>query len=406
MPSFAYRARDPGGAPIDGTIEAVDLDGAANQLRERGLTPIRLEPVKEGLGLKLSGLHFGPRVRPEDLMLFSRQMNTLMKSGVPILRALASLQESAANPAFGEVIGRLRQSLDSGREMSIAMRDSGEFTNFYISMVRVGEATGMLDQVFMRLFVHLEFEKRMKAQIKSALRYPSFVVIAMAVAISVINVMVIPVFAGIFKGFKTELPLMTRIMIGFSDFTVNYWPWLLGLIAAAVLAVRAWLGTEAGRLRWDRWKLSLPIVGPIVSQATLARFSRSFALTLRSGVPITQAMQVVAEVVDNAHVSLKVREMELGVERGESLLRNAVTAGIFTPVVLQMIAVGEETGRIDELLEEIADMYEQEVAYAVEGLSAKIEPILIVVLAAIVLALALGVFLPMWDLGKVALKRG
>lgn len=406
MPSFSYRARDPGGASMSGNLEAADLDGAVIQLRDRGLTPIKVEPVKDRIALELPGLPFGQRVRAEDLMLFSRQMNTLMKSGVPILRALASLQESAANPAFGAVIGRLRQSLDSGREMSIAMRDSGEFSNFYISMVRVGEATGMLDKVFMRLFVHLEFEKRMGAQIKSALRYPSFVVIAMAVAISVINVMVIPVFAGIFKGFKTELPLMTRILIGFSDFTLNYWPWLLALGVAVALAIRGWLATESGRLKWDRWKLSLPIAGPIVKQATLARFSRSFALTIKSGVPITQAMQVVSEVVDNAYVSRKILDMELGVERGESLLRNAVATGIFTPVVLQMIAVGEETGRVDELLEEIAEMYEQEVAYAVEGLSAKIEPILIVVLAAIVMVLALGVFLPMWDLGKVALKRG
>lgn len=406
MPSFSYRARDPGGASISGNLDAADLDGAVIQLRDRGLTPIKVEPVKDRIAFELPGLPFGSRVRDEDLMLFSRQMNTLMKSGVPILRALASLQESAANPAFGAVIGRLRQSLDSGREMSIAMRDSGEFSNFYISMVRVGEATGMLDKVFMRLFVHLEFEKRMAAQIKSALRYPSFVVIAMAVAISVINVMVIPVFAGIFKGFKTELPLMTRILIGFSDFTLHYWPWLLALAALIALGVRGWLATESGRLKWDRWKLSLPIAGPIVKQATLARFSRSFALTIRSGVPITQAMQVVSEVVDNAYVSRKILDMELGVERGESLLRNAVATGIFTPVVLQMIAVGEETGRVDELLDEIAEMYEQEVAYAVEGLSAKIEPILIVVLAAIVMVLALGVFLPMWDLGKVALKRG
>lgn len=408
MSRYSYRARDSAGSLVEGELDAPDVNAVINILRERTLTPVKIDELKGG-GKSATGgerKRVRGKVRQEDLMLFSRQMNTLMKSGVPILRALASLQESCPNPAFADVIGQLRQSLDSGREMSIAMRDTGAFSGFYVSMVRVGESTGALDEVFMRLFEHLEFEKRMRAQIKSALRYPTFVVIAMAVAMVIINIFVIPVFANVFKGFKAELPLMTRILIGSSDFMVTYWPALLVIVAFIVFAVRSWLATKSGRLRWDRWKMHLPIAGSIVERATLARFSRSFSLTLRAGVPITQAMMVVAEVVDNAYVAGKVMDMEQGIERGESLLRTAVATGIFTPVVLQMIAVGEETGQIDELLGEIADLYEQEVAYDVEALSAKIEPILIVFLAIMVLILALGVFLPLWDLGRAALHGG
>jgi MSHA biogenesis protein MshG len=347
------------------------------------------------------------KVSSLDVQLFSRQLYTLLKSGVPIMRGLTGLQESATNKSFARVLKDLRDALDAGRELSAAMRrHTSIFSSFYTSMVRVGEMTGRLEEVFLRLYTHLEFEHEMRQRVKTALRYPGFVLATMAVAIVVINVFVIPQFAKIFASFKVQLPLMTRILIGFSNFTLDYWPVIVALFAGAIMGFRAYTATAPGRYRWDRMKLRLPIAGQIILKATLARFARSFALSSKSGVPIVQGLTVVATTTDNAYISSRIEQMRDSVERGESILRTAVTAGVFTPVVLQMIAVGEETGELDTLMDEIADMYEREVDYELKTLSARIEPILIVFLAVLVLILALGVFLPVWDLGKAALHRG
>jgi MSHA biogenesis protein MshG len=405
MPSFAYTARDTQGSQMQGVIDAADSAAAADILIGRSLIPLDITEVSAGESVFAQLTRPRRQINDEDIMFFSRQMYTLMKAGVPILQALSGLRDSATHPGFADMLARLRESLDSGRELSIAMKDTGAFSNFYISMIRIGEMTGRLDLVFLRLFEHLNFEKNMRAKIKAALRYPSFVLIAMAGALAVINLFVIPSFAGVFKSFKAELPLMTRVLIGFSDFTVNYWLPLLGAIVAIVFGLRAWVNTPGGRMIWDKYKLRLPIVGSTIRKAVLARFSRSFSLSLRSGLPIIQAFGVVAEVVDNAYIAEKINGMRSGVERGDSLLRTAAATRIFTPVVLQMIAVGEESGSVDDLLQEIAEMYEREVDYEVDNLSARIEPILIVCLAVLVLILALGVFLPIWDLGRAMLHK-
>jgi MSHA biogenesis protein MshG len=297
--------------------------------------------------------------------------------------------------------------LDSGRELSAAMaRHPTLFSSFYISLIRVGEATGLLDDVFLRLFQHLEFEKETRDRIRAALRYPMFVMIAMVAAIAIINIFVIPAFAKVFQNFKVQLPLMTRVLIAVSDFTVHFWPLIAVLVVGAVFGFRAWTATPAGRYAWDRSKLRLPIVGKIVMEATLARFARGLALCLKSGVPAVQALSVVARVTDNSYIGQRIDQMRDGVERGESVLRTAVTTGVFTPMVLQMIAVGDETGELDDLLFEVAQMYESEVDYEVKNLAANVEPILIVFLAVLVLVLALGVFLPIWDLGQTMLRGG
>ena len=303
------------------------------------------------------------------------------------------------------MLGQLRDSLDSGRELSIAMKDAGAFDAFYISMVRVGEMTGKLDSIFMRLFEHLNFEKEMRAKIKAALRYPFFVVIALSGALFVINWMVIPAFAKVFSSFNAQLPLMTRILIGFSNFCVNYWWIVIGILLAVIFGVRAIVRTPAGQLFWHRQKLHLPIVGDTIRKATLARFARSFSLALSSGLPVIQAFGVVSLVVDNAFIAGKLDDMRRGVERGESILRTAAAARVFTPIVLQMIAVGEESGSVDDLLMEIAQMYEREVDYEVDNLSARIEPLLIVCLGGMVLVMALGIFLPIWDLSSAMLGK-
>jgi MSHA biogenesis protein MshG len=272
-------------------------------------------------------------------------------------------------------------------------------------MVQVGEMTGMMDETFMRLFTHLEFEKRMKESIKSAVRYPIFVIVAMAVAIVIVNIFVIPSFVKVFEGFHTELPLMTRLLIGSSSFFVHFWPLILALVIGSGVAFRSYTNTVDGRFKWDQYKFKIPIAGKIILKSTLARFARSFALGMKSGIPIMQGLSTVAMVVDNEFMRAKVEKMRDGVERGESILRTAIAANVFNPVVLQMIAVGEETGDIDGLMFEVAGMYEQEIDYEIKTLAAQIEPIMIVALGILVLILALGIFLPMWDLGKAALHK-
>ena len=407
MPQFSYTARDGSGALLQGVLEGATATAIAGDLISAGHTPLDInETTAVGASLASRQINFGrkERVKHDDLLMFSRQIYTLLKSGIPLTRALAGLQESAS-PAMGQVIRQTRESLESGNEMSTSLaRQTGVFSGFYVSMVRVGEMTGRLDEVFLRLFHHLEFEKLMRDQVKSALRYPSFVVAVMMVAIAVVNIFVIPAFQKVFDGFGAELPFMTQILVGFSKFTLVAWPYILVGTVGAVFGFKCWTATEHGHYLWDRSKLKFPVAGKIIRKATLARFSRSFALALKSGVPVVQAMMVVANTVENTFFAKAIEKMRDGVERGDSVMRMAAASGIFTPVVLQMIAVGEESGTLDEMLGEVADFYQQDVEYELKSLSAQIEPILIIFLGVLVLILALGVFLPIWDLGKAAVK--
>ena len=302
-----------------------------------------------------------------------------------------------------DLLKDIRSSLDQGRELSAAMaRHQALFGGFYISMIRVGEMTGRLTEVFLRLNEHMEFERDVRERIKQATRYPIFVMIAMAIAVIILNIFVIPVFAKVFAGFNAQLPLITRGLLGFSAWMIKWWPLLIAGSIGAGVAWRAYLRTAEGRYQWDSRKLKLPIIGEIILKATLARFARSFALSSQSGVPLVQALTVVAQTVDNAFIGARIEQMRDGIERGESISRCAAATGVFTPVVLQMINVGEETGELDNLLFEIAGMYERETDYNIKGLSAAIEPILLGVIGVLVLLLALGVFLPLWNLGQAA----
>lgn len=408
MPFFSYKGRDNQGALVQGVLEGADQNALANQLLNQSITPIEIKPHgSPSSGINISFDLFEEKIEPLDIMLFSRQMYTLLKAGIPIMNALNGLQASTQNKAFSAIITDIRESLGAGRELSNALAQHPKvFSSFYVSMVRVGESTGMLETVFLRLFEHLEFERFMREQIKAALRYPTFVVIAMAVAIVVVNLFVIPAFAKVFQSFGAELPLMTRILLGFSNFMVASWPILLALTIGAVFLFRSYTASGTGKYNWDSFKLKTPIAGKIIHKGTMARFARSFALASKSGVPITSSLKLVAQTTDNSYVSRKVEQMREGVERGESILRTASNSGVFNPVVLQMIAVGEESGSLDDLMEEVADMYQRDVEYEIKTLGAQIEPILIVFLGIMVLILALGIFLPIWDLGNVALHKG
>jgi len=410
MATYAWRGRNVRGEAVQGQLEAMTEGGVADQLMSIGVAPVHIAIATEKTVTAADNWFARLNRKPvvvEDILVFSRQMYTLNKAGVPILRAFAGLQASATKPAMVDMLKDIRASLDQGRELSAAMaRHQDVFGAFYISMIRVGEMTGRLTEVFLRLNEHLEFERDVRERIKQAMRYPIFVLIAMAIAVVILNIFVIPVFAKVFAGFHAELPLITRGLLAFSAWMLAWWPLLLAGAIGAVVLIRGYLNTTAGRYRWDARKLKLPIVGDIILKATLARFARSFALSSQSGVPLVQALTVVAQTVDNAFIGSRIEQMRDGIERGETITRCAAATGVFTPVVLQMIAVGEETGELDNLLFEIAGMYERETDYSIKGLSAAIEPILLAVIAVLVLLLALGVFLPLWNLGQAAMGKG
>lgn len=410
MTTYTWRGRNQRGEAVHGQLEAETEAGVADQLVLLGVAPVHIaiamSAVEASKDNWLTSLSRKPPSE-EDVLVFSRQMYTLNKAGVPILRSFAGLQASATKPSMVEMIKDIRSSLDQGRELSAALlRYNKVFDTFYISMIKIGEMTGQLTQVFLRLSEHMEFERDVRERIKQALRYPLFVLIAMAIAVVILNIFVIPIFAKVFAGFHAELPLITRGLLGFSAWMLAWWPLLLAGTFLAIVALRAYLRTASGRYRWDALKLRLPVAGDIILKATLARFARSFALSSQSGVPLVQALTVVAQTVDNTFIGSRIEQMRDGIERGETISRCAAAAGVFTPAVMQMIAVGEETGALDSLLFEIAEMYERETDYNIKGLSAAIEPILLTVIAALVLLLALGVFLPLWSLGQAAQGRG
>lgn len=406
MTQFAYKGRNQAGALVSGTMESTSSALVAARLGDEGIIPLTIEAeaVNSRNDIDLSKL-FERKLDLPDLIMFSRQMYTLMRAGVPILRAFAGLAESTQNSRFAEALRDIGVDLSEGKDLATALaRHDKIFNPFYLSLIHVGENTGRLDEAFIQLAGHLERELETRKRIGAALRYPTFVLIAITGAIAMINIMVIPAFAQMFKSFKTELPLATRMLLGTSEFFVNYW-WLLLLFGVGgVIGWKRWTATEAGELWWDRRKLKLPVVGSIIHRALLGRFTRSFATLARSGVPLPTALTVVARVADNAYVAQQVVSMREGIERGESITRNAANTGLFSPLVLQMMAVGEETGALDELMLEVAEYYDREVDYDLKRLSDKIEPIMIVFVGILVLILALGVFMPMWELAGMAKK--
>lgn len=407
MSRYAWYGRDGTQQARAGVLEAGSAALVAQALAAEGIVPVTIAPHVAAVeaGDTLRRWMGRGRVGDDELLLFTRQMHTLLKAGVPILRALQGLQESSVHDGLRALLGRLRQALDAGHELSYAMaRESETFDGFFVSMVRVGESTGQLTEVFDALHHHLDFQRVLREQVDSALRYPKFVLIAMVVAVSVINIFVIPAFAKVFANLGAELPLMTRLLLGTSAFFLAWWPWMLAALAAAMLGARALIASDAGRLVWDRWKLHLPVAGKVLRKSALSRACRGLALALRSGVPVLDSLSLAAAVTGNAYIEKALLGMRTGIERGDTVLATGRKAAIFTPIVLQMVMVGEESGTLDEMLVEIGDLYRREVEYELKTMSQQIEPILIGALGLMVLVLALGVFMPMWDLGKASLK--
>ena len=401
MAQFQYRGRDRGGELVTGTLEGVSVDAVASQLQGRGVTPIAVVEAVEKKALQLPKL-FKQKVALEELIMFSRQMYSLNRAGVAINQSIKGMAASVNNETLAQGLTDVGNTLNTGVTLSNALRRHGEvFDDLYVNIVQVGENTGRLDLAFQQLAQYLALEKDTRRRIKTAVRYPVFVLIAISIAIVVLNLFVIPVFADMFAKFGADLPWATKVLIGTSWFFVNYWHLLLIGLVLATFGVRYYLQTDDGERRWDRQTLRIPLIGSILERSMLARFSRCFAMMLGSGVPLIQALDLTAKAVGNRYIGEKISGMRDGIQRGESLLRTSSQSAMFTPLVLQMLQVGEETGQVDELLSEVALYYEEEVDYDLKNLSSMIEPILIVCIAGIVMILALGIFLPMWDMMSV-----
>lgn len=420
MALFQYKARNAQGTLVTGSLEAASVDAAATELLGQGMTPLDIRASERGdraaAAITLPSWSFNAdslkdlktlltqrRITVDDKIIFARQMQSLTKAGIPLDRALGGLQGSARHPALQTLLKDLQNALESGQPLSTALAAHPKvFSPLFLSLVDVGENTGRLDLAFGQIGHYLQLEKNMRKKVKSAVRYPSFVLSTILVAIVVITYFVIPAFSDTFARLGADLPLETRILIAVSDFVVGWWPVLLACGIAGYLTFRGWLASPPGRLAWDRYKLRMPLVGGIFHKVSLARFSRTFSMVMGAGVPIVLGMGVVAGAVGNEHVRQRVLKMRDGISRGETLFNTATSAGLFSPLVLQMIAVGEESGSIDQLLEEVADFYDAEVEYELKRLGEVIEPILVMVVAAMTLVLALGVFLPIWDLSNAA----
>ena len=411
MPQFSYAGKSAPGGPLKGIIEAASAQAAAQALLSQNIVPISIEETKKVSGTNnSSGFDIGSlleqKVGLDEMIIFSRQMYSLLKAGIPIIRAIKGLSENASHKRFQEILKDIADQLEQGRSLSSAMvKYEKVFTRLTISVVVVGENTGKLDDVFLQLALYFEREQETRKRIQSALRYPTFVLIALAIAMFILNLFVVPVFTQMFERFDTELPIMTRVLIGTSNFFVNYWWLILIVLIATIISVKQYVNSTNGRLKWDKFKLKLPVVGSIIERSLLSRYSRSFSMILRAGVPLTAGLSLTADAVDNAHMQKRIKEMRQGIEKGESLLRVSKNSELFSTLVLQMIAVGEETGRLEQLLEESADYYEREVDFDLKSLTAKIEPILIGFVAVMVLILALGIFTPMWNMMS-AVKGG
>ena len=401
MPAFRYSGRSSRGDAVSGVLEADSPESLANHLFERGITPIDIQAarVSRDVLADLWRRLGGGRPKLTDLILFSRQMFSITKAGIPLLRGIGTLASSTPNLILRDALHRVVEHLQAGRDLATSLgRQPEVFSKFYISIVRVGESTGTLPVAFERMFEYLVMEKRIRDKLATAMRYPVTVVIAIAIAITVITMFVLPKFAPIFESLGDNLPWSTRVLLGVSGFFSSYWYVVAAMVFAFYGGFRLYLRNDDGRYRFDKFKLRLPVVGGIAMKAGMARICRSFALTLESGVPAVQGLNMIARAAGNEYLGDGVLALRNGVERGESLSRAAQTLDIFTPLALQMLKIGEETGELGELLTEVADFYEREVDYDLENIGQALEPLLILAVGIMVLILALGVFLPLWDM--------
>ncbi len=405
MADFHYKGRSANGEPMKGRLSGASSDAIANRLLNIGVIPVDITEAAESSEMTVEELWRrlgGGRPTTKDLGLFCRQMHVITRTGLPLLRGLNGLAETTHNEVLRAALLDVMAGLESGRGLAQSMSDHRDiFPGLFISIIEMGEKTGTLDLAFLRMYEYLNMEQEIRDRVTQATRYPMTVIGAILVAMGIITVFVIPSFAPLFKSLGDQLPMPTKIILAVSTFFRDHWFVVLLIFGAIYAALKTWLKTEQGRFRWDRMKLRLPVVGKIVRNASLSRITRSLTISLQAGLPMNETLQTVAKSIGNAYLTVKMTMLSDGIERGESLWKTAHSTGLFTPLVLQMIALGEETGSLPELLDEVAEHYKREVDYDLDNLSAALEPILMLAVGGMVLVLALGIFLPMWDMVKL-----
>lgn len=401
--TFAYKVRDASGKLIEGQLDAEDATLVVGKLRQMGYTPIAVEAKNASKlkgDIKIPGL--SGRVKMKDIAVFSRQFAVMINSGLSLIRALAILADQTENPDLARIIGEIRLDVEKGVSLSTALAKHPKvFSRLYIAMVRSGEIGGVLDAVLMRLADTIEKQVELRRKVKSAMTYP---IVALSICLLISAAMllfIVPQFKAIYTDLGGQLPLPTRVLISLSDMLKSYFIFVFMLAGVGVFFFRRWINTPKGRIAWDAFKLRMPVFGLLTRKTALARFSRTLAALTRSGVGILEALDIVAETAGNEIVSMALRETQGAVKRGDTLARPLEKHEVFPPMVTQMIAVGEETGALDEMLDKIADFYDQEVTATVDALTSLIEPLMIVVMGTIVGGMIISLYLPMFNIIKL-----
>jgi type IV pilus assembly protein PilC len=404
MPNYTYQAINKQGAIITGTIEADSPDNAAIKLSERGYIPSKLKEKKSGFGSDrwlLIHKKMNP-VKIADLILFTKQFRSLFKAGVPIVRAFQVLEAQTNDRVLKAAIASMSQSIRQGSSLTAAMdKHEAIFSPLYCSMIKAGEISGTLPEALARLIYIIEHESKIKSDIKSALQYPIIVTVALTIAFVVLLTFVVPKFAAMFSRVGIDLPLPTKIAINLYQFLSNYWYLVIGGLVALIVGLKMYVKTEQGQYMKDLLVLRLPILGPLFIKAAMSRFASIFGMLQSSGVPVMSAMKVLSGVIGNKAISREFDHVREQMQEGRGIAAPLGAAKFFTPMVVDMVAIGEETGNIEEMLKEVTVHYDDEVGYAVKRLSDLIGPVLVVGLAAVVGFFALAIFLPMWDLTKI-----
>ena len=403
MATFKYRVRDKSGKSIAGTIDAPNVQMAGDQLYTLGYFPISIEEIGEAISLDLSGLltRF-QKVKLDELIVFSQQLSTLYKAGLPLLSGLESITQQVKNKKFKMTLEEVRKQIEGGSTLNGALSKYPEvFSTIYVNMVRAGETSGMLGEALDRFITLSDREIRTQQRVKEATRYPKIVILSLTVAFAVLLTFVIPRFAQIFAQFKTPLPLPTRIMIVINTVFQNYWYLVLGAIFGIPILLKRYLRTEKGRYFWDRLKLRIPVFGPIFLKIALSRFAYTFAMLNRSGIPILQTLEITSTTINNINLSQSIEEISRNVREGRSLANSMRETEKFTPLIIQMVSVGESSGTLESMLMRITEYYDIEVDNMIKKMSTYIEPFLTLFLGVVVLFLALAVFLPWWNMAKL-----
>jgi len=395
--TYAYKVRDKAGNLVTGELIGDNEGLVMRKLREMGYTPIEVNRAGRGLRMEIN-LRPG-RVKMKDLSVFSRQFATMVNSGLPILRALSILSEQTESTQLKKVLTQVRLDVEQGSSLSGAMsKHPKAFSDLYVAMVRAGETGGVLDNVLLRLADNMEKDVELRRKIKSAMAYPTAVVSLVLLILSAMLLFVVPQFKSIYAQLGGKLPLPTRILLGASDAVRTKWWLVLVLVVGGVIAFRRYKATPPGRAMVDSLKLKAPIFGPLFHKTALARFSSTLGMLLRSGVPILQALDIVSETVGNRVISKAVSDVQGSVREGESIAKPLSKHPVFPPMVVQMLAVGEETGAVDVMLDKVADFYSSEVTAAVDALTSLIEPLLIAVIGGAVGAAVISLYMPMFNI--------